>query len=137
MPQWLRLHASNAGGASIPGWGTKIPHDAVRHGKICIYLSIYIHRTPRRAADTLPHPVRGGAPALAHEVHLNPVSTGPTPSVTDTGDAQVGQGCSDRQMTPEVALPQAPGPGFTWGLGDWGGEGQDLTHLPCLSFTLP
>ena len=25
--QWLRLHASSAGGAgSIPGWGTKIPH---------------------------------------------------------------------------------------------------------------
>ena len=25
--QWLRLHASNAGGTgSIPGWGTKIPH---------------------------------------------------------------------------------------------------------------
>ena len=25
--QWLRLHASTAGGAgSIPGWGTKIPH---------------------------------------------------------------------------------------------------------------
>ena len=25
--QWLRLQASNAGGAgSIPGWGTKIPH---------------------------------------------------------------------------------------------------------------
>ena len=25
--QWLRLYASNAGGASsIPGWGTKIPH---------------------------------------------------------------------------------------------------------------
>ena len=27
MVQWLRLHASNAGGAgSIPGGGTKIPH---------------------------------------------------------------------------------------------------------------
>ena len=25
--QWLRLHASNAGGTgSIPSWGTKIPH---------------------------------------------------------------------------------------------------------------
>ena len=25
--QWLRLHASNAGGTvSIPGWGTEIPH---------------------------------------------------------------------------------------------------------------
>ena len=68
---------------------------------------------------------------------LDPVSTGPTPWVTDTGDTQVGQACSDRQMTPEVALPQAPGPGFTWGLEYWGGEGQDLTHLPCLSFTLP
>ena len=31
MVQWLRLHASNAGGAgSIPGWGTKIPHAARR-----------------------------------------------------------------------------------------------------------
>ena len=30
--QWLRLHASNAGGAgSLPGWGTKIPH-APQHG---------------------------------------------------------------------------------------------------------
>lgn len=67
---------------------------------------------------------------------LDPVSTGPTPSVTDTGATQVGQDCSDQQMTPEVALPQVPGPGFTWGLGYWGGEGQDLTHLPCLSFTL-
>ena len=27
--QWLRLHASNAGGTGlIPGWGTKIPHAA-------------------------------------------------------------------------------------------------------------
>ena len=27
--QWLRLCASTAGGmGSIPGWGTKIPHDA-------------------------------------------------------------------------------------------------------------
>ena len=26
MAKWLRLHASNAGGAgSIPGWGSKIP----------------------------------------------------------------------------------------------------------------
>ena len=31
--QWLRLHASNAGGeGSVPGWGTKIPH-ATRHGQ--------------------------------------------------------------------------------------------------------
>ena len=31
--QWLRLHASTAGGAgSIPGWGTKIPH-ALWYGK--------------------------------------------------------------------------------------------------------
>ena len=31
--QWLRLRASNAGGAgSIPGWGTRIPH-AAQHGK--------------------------------------------------------------------------------------------------------
>ena len=31
--QWLRLHASNAGGmGSIPGWGTKIPH-AMECGK--------------------------------------------------------------------------------------------------------
>ena len=31
--QWLRLHASTAGGAgSIPGWGTKILH-AVRRGQ--------------------------------------------------------------------------------------------------------
>ena len=31
--QWLRLHASNAGGTcSIPGWGTKIPH-AAWHGQ--------------------------------------------------------------------------------------------------------
>ena len=30
--QWLRLHASTAGGTgSIPGWGTKIPH-ATWHG---------------------------------------------------------------------------------------------------------
>ena len=30
--QWLRLRASNAGGAgSIPGWGTTVPH-AVRLG---------------------------------------------------------------------------------------------------------
>ena len=29
MVQWLRLHASTAGGTgSIPGWGTKIPHAA-------------------------------------------------------------------------------------------------------------
>ena len=27
--RWLRLYASNAGGAvSVPGWGTKIPHAA-------------------------------------------------------------------------------------------------------------
>ena len=33
MVQWLRLRASNAGGAcSIPGWGTKIPR-AVRQGQ--------------------------------------------------------------------------------------------------------
>ena len=31
--QWLRLHASNAGGAGlIPGWGTKILH-AVWHSQ--------------------------------------------------------------------------------------------------------
>ena len=31
--QWLRLRASNAGGAgSIPGWGTKIPC-AAQHGQ--------------------------------------------------------------------------------------------------------
>ena len=33
MVQWLRLHASTAGGmGSIPGQGTKIPH-ALRHGQ--------------------------------------------------------------------------------------------------------
>ena len=33
MIEWLRLHASNAGGAgSIPGQGTKIPH-AMGHGQ--------------------------------------------------------------------------------------------------------
>ena len=33
MVQWLRLHASTAGGrGSIPGRGTKIPH-AVRHSQ--------------------------------------------------------------------------------------------------------
>lgn len=36
------------------------------------------------------------------------VLTSPTSLVTDTGDAQVGQACSDRQVTPEVALPQLP-----------------------------
>ena len=31
--QWLRLHASNAGGADrIPGQGTRIPH-AAQHGQ--------------------------------------------------------------------------------------------------------
>ena len=31
--QWLRLHASTAGGVgSIPGWGTKIPH-VMQHGQ--------------------------------------------------------------------------------------------------------
>ena len=35
MVQWLRLHASNAGGASsIPGRGTKIPHATWRSQKI-------------------------------------------------------------------------------------------------------
>ena len=45
MARWLRLYASNAGGALIPGWGTKILHDAVWHGKKKknIYLSIYIY----------------------------------------------------------------------------------------------
>ena len=33
VAQWLRLHASSAGGVgSIPGWGTKIPH-SVWHGQ--------------------------------------------------------------------------------------------------------
>ena len=32
--QWLRLHASTAGGAdSTPHWGTKTPHDAPRGPK--------------------------------------------------------------------------------------------------------
>jgi len=32
--QWLRLHMSTAGGTgSIPGWGTKIPHDTARKRK--------------------------------------------------------------------------------------------------------
>ena len=31
--QWLRLHASNAGGVgSVPGWGTEIPY-AMGYGK--------------------------------------------------------------------------------------------------------
>ena len=39
--QWLRLYASNAGGAgSIPGWGTKIPHaTGHKHSKITVPLS--------------------------------------------------------------------------------------------------
>ena len=44
--QWLRLHASNAGGVgSIPCQGTKIPHAVWRGGKKIknkIYLSIYL-----------------------------------------------------------------------------------------------
>ena len=34
MVQWLRLHASSAGGAGqIPGWGTEIPQDPQRGKK--------------------------------------------------------------------------------------------------------
>ena len=33
VAQWLRIHASTAGGVgSIPGWGTKIPH-VMQHGQ--------------------------------------------------------------------------------------------------------
>ena len=32
--QWLRFHASNAGGVGLgPGWGTKIPHAVRMHEK--------------------------------------------------------------------------------------------------------
>ena len=45
MVQWLRLHASNAGGvALIPGQGTKIPY--MPHGmakNIYIHMCIYTH----------------------------------------------------------------------------------------------
>ena len=34
MVQWLRFHASNAGGVGLgPGWGTKIPHAVRMHEK--------------------------------------------------------------------------------------------------------
>ena len=34
MVQWLRFHASNAGGVGlVPGWGTKIPHAVGMHKK--------------------------------------------------------------------------------------------------------
>lgn len=45
------------------------------------------------------------------------------------------QACSDRQITPEVALPQVPKPGFPWGLGGWG-RGRAGPHGLCLSLCL-
>ena len=37
MVQWLRFHPSNAGGTgSIPGRGTKAPHDAQPKKKNCV-----------------------------------------------------------------------------------------------------
>ena len=42
MVQWLRLRASNAGGAgSIPGGGTKIPHATGRGHKKIFFKSIF------------------------------------------------------------------------------------------------
>ena len=76
--------------ALIPGWGTKISQ-AMQHGEIYIY----IYTGHQDMQHILSH--------IQSDVHQpwhvksvpDPVSTGPTPLVTDTGDTQVGQACSD------------------------------------------
>ena len=43
MVQWLRFHASNAGGTGqIPGRGTKIPHALCCGQKIIIYMCVFV-----------------------------------------------------------------------------------------------
>ena len=57
--QWLRLHASNAGGArSIPGRGNKIPrpHSAAKKNKIMLYFS-YFYRLRKRQTENFPSPL--------------------------------------------------------------------------------
>ena len=61
--QWLRLHASNAGGMGlIPGWGSKIPQAVWHHQKIKnivednIQYGTYLHLQPQLSRSSLMYP---------------------------------------------------------------------------------